>query len=294
MADERGDTPLLPALATVFFYEVPGIRTSAAAELLGVSPSTLRTWERRLGYPQPRRTPGNHRQYELDEIESLREALRETGNISSAVEVARQRGRGPASPARLLQAFDRFDEAGADRELEQSLAVRSVERTIEEVLLPALGMAERRPNHAAELEHACRWATGWLHASRRLAPPATRDQGVLLLDSGSPIGIDAVHVQALELFLRRSGLRVLLLSAERADGRFARAMRALRPSAIVLCGTEARLDVIGTHLRRALSDGTGSRLYGYRNARLVSGRRGVPLLGESPAEATAALLDSFE
>ena len=123
---------------------MPGIRTSAAAELLGVSPSTLRTWERRLGYPSPERTPGNHRQYDLAEIEALREALRETGNISSAVDVAQRRGRGPSSPARLVAAFDRFDEAAADRELEESLAVRSVERTVEEVLLPALELAADR------------------------------------------------------------------------------------------------------------------------------------------------------
>jgi DNA-binding transcriptional MerR regulator len=272
---------------------MPGIRTSAAAELLGVSPSTLRTWERRLGYPHPRRTPGNHRQYELDEIEALREALRETGNISSAVEVARQRGRGPASPARLLQAFDAFDEAAADRELEQSLAVRSVERTIEEVLLPALTMADR-PNHEAELEHACRWATGWLHSARRLAPAASRSEGVLLLDSGSPLGLESVQVQALELFLRRAGLRVLVLSANLAEGRFARAIRALGPSAVVLCGSSARLDVIGTQLRRVLNTGASSRVYGFRNAQLVSGRRGLPVLGETPAEATAVLLDLLE
>jgi len=70
-----------------------GIRINAAAGMLGVSTSTLRSWERRLGYPQPQRTPGNHRLYELNEVEALREALRETHNISSAVEVARQRGR---------------------------------------------------------------------------------------------------------------------------------------------------------------------------------------------------------
>ncbi|CAN5496462.1 hypothetical protein BH10ACT11_BH10ACT11_20750 [soil metagenome] len=108
-----------------------GIRTSAAADLLGVSPSTLRTWERRLGYPTPRRTPGNHRHYELAEIEALRDALRETGSISAAIEIAQQRGRGPASPSRMLAAFERFDEAAADRELEESLALRTLERTIE-------------------------------------------------------------------------------------------------------------------------------------------------------------------
>src|SRR4051812_17381435 len=254
---------------------MPGIRTSAAAELLGVSPSTLRTWERRLGYPQPRRTPGNHRQYELDEIETLREALRETGNISSAVEVARQRGRGPASPARLLQAFDHFEEAAADRELEQSLAVRSVERTIEEVLLPALNMADR-PNHEAELEHACRWATGWLHGARRLSAGATRPEGVLLLDTGSPLGVESIYTQSLELFLRRAGLRVLLLSAGLPEGRFRSALRALSPQTVVICGSDARLDVLAAPLRRLRADDTRASINGYRAARLVAGRDGVP------------------
>jgi DNA-binding transcriptional MerR regulator len=267
-----------------------GIRINAAAEMLGVSTSTLRSWERRLGYPSPRRTPGNHRLYELDEVEALREALRETHNISSAVEVARQRGRGPASPARLVADFDRFDEIGADRQLEESLAIRSVERSVSELLLPALELAERRTNGAAELEYACRWATGWLHRARRLAPGATRDEGVLLLDSGSPLGVESVHVQALELFLRRAGLRVLLLSAGLAEGRFRSAVRALDPAAIVICGCEARLDVLGEALRAARGADARAELYGYRAARLVAGRDGIPSLGAGPGEATDALL----
>ena len=271
-----------------------GIRTAAAAELLGVSPSTLRTWERRLGYPHPRRTPGNQRQYDLAEVEALREALGETGNISSAVAIAQARGRGPASPARLLRAFDNFDEPAADRELEESLAMRSLERTVVELLLPGLEMAAQRPQHEAELEHACRWATGWLHGARRLAPPASRDEGVLLLDSGSPLGLEAIYVQALELFLRRAGLRVLLLSADLAQKRFANALRALRPRAVVLCGSAASLDVVGSSLRSVLASTPKASLAGYRAARLVTGRRGLASLGESPAEATAALLAALE
>ena len=268
-----------------------GIRTNAAAELLGVSPSTLRSWERRLGYPQPGRTPGNHRQYDLEELEALREALHETGNISSAVEIARRRGRGLSSPLRLLRALDSFDEAAADREIEESLAVRSVERSVDEMLLPALEIAANRPNHDAELEHACRWATGWLHATRRLAPAATRPEGVLLLDSSSTLGLESVHAQALELVVRRAGPRVLLLSAGLADHRFATALRALSPAAVVLCGSEARLDVLGSALRSVIRGAGGVTLLGYRTARLVSGRRGIPLLGERPGEATARLLE---
>jgi DNA-binding transcriptional MerR regulator len=270
-----------------------GIRTSAAAEMLGVSPSTLRTWERRLGYPQPRRTEGNHRHYELREIEALRDALRETNNISSAVEVARRRGRGPSSPARLLAAFDRFDERAADRELEESLAVRTLERTLEEVLLPALDTASSRANREAELEYACRWATGWLHGARRLAPPASRPQGVLLLDSGPALSPEAVHAQALELCLRRAGLRALLLSADLAERRYSTALRALNPVAVVICGAEPRLDVMGEPLRRAMR-ASGAAPFSYRSARLVGGKNGMPGLGSRPGEAATLLIAALD
>jgi len=193
----------------------------------------------------------------------------------------------------LVAAFDRFDEAGADRELEESLAVRSVERSVSELLLPALELAERRQNGAAELEHACRWSTGWLHRARRLAPGATRPEGVLLLDSGSPLGVEAIHVQALELFLRRAGFRVLLLSAGLAEGRFRSAMRALQPEAVVICGSEASLDVLGHPLRALRAENGPARTYGYRAARLVSGRDGLPSLGEEPGDATDALLTAL-
>src|ERR1700683_4202835 len=81
------------------------IRTNAAAAMLGVSPSTLRSWERRFGYPMPQRTEGGHRQFELTEIEALRQSFSETHDISSAISIARERGEGPSSPARLHAAF---------------------------------------------------------------------------------------------------------------------------------------------------------------------------------------------
>src|SRR5580700_9439640 len=115
-----------------------GIRTNAAAVMLGVSPNTLRSWERRYGFPRPRRTPGGHRQYALGEVESLRATLAETHNVSSAIALARQRGEGPSSGSRVAAAFAAFDEEKANCLLEESLALRSIERTIEEVLLEAV------------------------------------------------------------------------------------------------------------------------------------------------------------
>src|SRR3989441_5864866 len=102
-------------------FPVSGIRTNAAAELLGVSPNTLRSWERRFGYPKPRRTQGGHRQFELAEVEALRQAFAETHNISSAIALARERGEGPSTATRLESAFAAFDEEKAGRLLEESL-----------------------------------------------------------------------------------------------------------------------------------------------------------------------------
>ena len=153
-----------------------GIRTNAAAELLGVSPNTLRSWERRFGYPSRAARREDTASTSSTELEALRRALLETHNISSAIQVARQRGEGPSSPARLVDAFDRFDEGAADRVMEESLAVRSVERTVEELLLPALEFVQDRTGREAEYELACRWATGWMHAvgASSRPPPARR------------------------------------------------------------------------------------------------------------------------
>lgn len=268
-----------------------GIRTNAAAELLGVSPNTLRSWERRFGFPEPRRTSGGHRQYDLTELEALRRALLETHNISSAIQLARQRGEGPSSATRLIDAFDRFDEAAADRVMEESLAVRSVERTVEELLLPAIEFAQDRRGREAELELACRWATGWLHSARRLAPPPARPEGVLLFDSSSSVlDSEALHVQALEVALRRAGFRVLLLSISIGQERIARAMRALDPiTALVLCGGDATLDVVGRLVYSARQVGSGARVLDYRDAMPVSGSHAVRSLGAKPSEAVENL-----
>lgn len=271
-----------------------GIRTNAAAELLGVSPNTLRSWERRFSYPTPRRTQGGHRQYELVELEALRRALLETHNISSAIQIARQRGEGPGSAARLLEAFDRFDDSLADRYMEESLALRSMERGVEELMLPAIEMAANREGREAEYELACRWATGWLHAARRSAAPASRDEGILLFDSSPMLGVEALQVQALELALRRAGFRVLLLSVGLAQERVSRAMRALEPSALVLCGSGATLDVVGRLVYGVRQMGSQAPLLEYRGAMPVSGSHNVPSLGTTPTEATRRLKGAID
>src|SRR4051795_13713243 len=266
---------------------MPGIRTNAAAEVLGVSPNTLRSWERRYGYPTPKRTTGNHRNYELVELQALRDALTETGNISSAIELARQRRQAPANDDSLFAAFESYDEAAADRAIEGSLAVRPLERTVEELLLPAIDALAADPDREAELEFHSRWATGWLHGARRLASAASRPAGILLLDSSHGQDAEAVHTQALDLALRRAGFRVLVLSNELGDERLERALGALDPTAIVLCGPGAETKDAVKLVRKIRELGFVAPLYGFRAAGLIGAA--VPSAGNRPSEVTGML-----
>ena len=267
--------------------QMPGIRTNAAAEVLGVSPNTLRSWERRYGFPEPKRTVGNHRNYDLVELQTLREALAQTGNISSAIALARQRQDAPASDGELSNAFESFDEAAADRAIEASLAVRPLERTVEELLLPAIDQLAADPGREAELEFAARWATGWLHGARRLAATASRPAGILLLDSSRGLDAEEVHAQALDLALRRAGFRVLVLSNELGDERLGRALGALDPTAIVLCGPGAETKDAVRLVRKIRELGFAAPLYGFRADGLIGAA--VPAAGETPSQVTGML-----
>jgi len=262
--------------------------------MLGVSPNTLRSWERRYNFPRPRRSPGGHRQYELAEIESLRVTLAETHNVSSAIALARQRGEGPSSGSRLAAAFAAFDEDKANGLLEESLALRSIERTIEEVLLEGVTAHADASTTTPEYEFGWRYATGWLSALKRLSPPATRDAGVLVLDAATPREIDALHAQALELMLRRAGVRTLCLSATISPTRLARALPALNPCAIVLAGRGISLDTLGRLVYSIRTVVQRAPVFDFRGAVPDTGASTVRRLGQTPLAARDALLGRLD
>jgi MerR family transcriptional regulator, light-induced transcriptional regulator len=271
-----------------------GIRTNAAAVMLGVSPNTLRSWERRYGFPRPRRSPGGHRQYALSEIESLRATLAETHNVSSAIALARQRGEGPSSGSRLAAAFADFDEDKANGLLEESLALRSVERTIEEVLLEGVAAHADQGASTPEYEFGWRYSTGWMSALKRLAPPATRSAGALVLDASSPLELDALYAQALELMLRRAGVRTLALSTAIPPTRLIRALPALDPRAVVLAGRSISLDALGRLVYSVRSVAHHAVIFDYRGAVPDTGASTVRRLGETPLAARDLLIAALE
>jgi DNA-binding transcriptional MerR regulator len=219
------------------------LKTSEAATLLNVSPNTLRAWERRFDFPKPQRSPGKHRLFTYGEVASLRDALQEGLSISSAVSRARE-GLAADSNA-LVGALVSYERERADAAIEAALALRSVERSIEEVLLPTLDeIARRYTSESAAWAFAACWAADWLRRATRLAPPPVRPVSIVIGDaSGDELDPDAPYIRALEVFCVRAGVKVLRLSARGVAG-IGDAVSVHRPNLVVVAGGHVDDDTV--------------------------------------------------
>jgi hypothetical protein len=99
-----------------------------------------------------------------------------------------------------------------------------------------------------------------------------------------------LHVQALELLLRRAGLRTLVLTAGIEPARLGRALRALRPDALVLGGERASLDAIGRLVYAVRSAHEAIEVFDFGGALPDTGASTVRRLGAEPLAARDALL----
>lgn len=83
--------------------EEPGLEWSAGAvaAMLGISPSTLRTWDRRYGLGPSRREAGRHRRYDAADVARLRRMVELTGQgVTPAAAAATVLGRPPTRQPR--------------------------------------------------------------------------------------------------------------------------------------------------------------------------------------------------
>ncbi|MET9616031.1 MerR family transcriptional regulator [Kitasatospora indigofera] len=78
--------------------EDAGITTGALARRLGVSPTTIRSWERRYGIGPDRHSPGHHRRYLPPDVERLETMCHLTAQGLPPAEAARVCNRPPAPP----------------------------------------------------------------------------------------------------------------------------------------------------------------------------------------------------
>jgi DNA-binding transcriptional MerR regulator len=267
------------------------LKTSEAAALLNVSPNTLRAWERRFGYPKPRRSAGQHRLYTHGEVAALRDALQQGLSISSAVSRAREAL--SSDTGTLVGALGSFELDRADAAMESALALRSVERAVEEVLLPSLDeLGARHGTESAPWAFSARWADSWLRRAQRLVGPPVR--GVSLIvgnacrDDLSP---DALAVRAFELFCGRAGARVMILPVRGVQG-LAEVVGAVQPDGVVIAGAHDSDDDVARWAYRVRAAAGATPMALFRRGRQEDGVRttGTRVLPPGPFAAQRQML----
>jgi DNA-binding transcriptional MerR regulator len=211
------------------------LKTSEAAELLNVSANTLRAWEERFGYPRPERSPGGHRVYRYAEIEALRRALRD--GLSAASAASRACESLTSDVRALVGALMSFSRGSADSVVEASLALKPVERAIEDLLLASLDELLRRCGRgSAAWAFASAWACDWLRRTQRVVEPPGSSLTLLFVDATRVDEPDAPHVRALEFFCAQRGAEVLSISAIATAG-LTEAVTSVCPHAVVIAGS---------------------------------------------------------
>lgn len=240
--------------------EAEGWRIGEVAQELGVSPDTLRTWERRYGLGPSERSPGGHRRYRDTEVAQLRElqqllfagepvAAAAAMVLGKPVEPSARRGGGrgvlalPRTADDLTRGLARaamaLDVETMHRLVGDGLAERGVVEAWEMMLVPILtsiGDRTERSGTCVEVEHAlteCVLA-GLLDVtqSSRQQQAGSLPGPVLMCATG-----DEQHtlpLYALEAAVAADGLATCMLGARMPPEALAAAYRRLNPPVVFL------------------------------------------------------------
>lgn len=236
----------------------PAYNTAAVEQQTGLRPATFRAWERRYGFPKPRRLPGNQRLYSDQDVAAIRWLQRRTVeglSISHAIRLllARLRegvARAPATdeprgrPAfalavDLTRALLAFDSSTADVTLAEAFAMYPVEQVCLEVVSPVL------------VEVGERWRAGEISvATEHFASSFLRRKLFSLLnvyDTGRGRGLvfagcapdewHEVGVLMISVFLVRHGYRLSYLGPNLGTDGLAATLEHHRPDLLIVSAT---------------------------------------------------------
>jgi hypothetical protein len=196
----------------------------------------------------------------------------------------------------LVGALASYDRERADAAIEAALALRSVERSVEEVILPTLDEIARRFSvESAAWAFAAQWASDWLRRARRLTPPPVRPVSIVVGDaSRDELDRDAPFIRALELFCVRAGVKVLSLSARGVAG-IGDAAAVHRPNLVVVAGSHLDDDTVARWAYAIrLAVGPMPLAIYRRGAERPRRSTGTTILPQGAGEAQRTLLEMLE
>jgi DNA-binding transcriptional MerR regulator len=270
----------------------PYLRIGELAQRTGLTPELLRAWERRYGLLAPSRSEGGFRLYSDEDVARVRsmnahiEAGVAAAEAAALVRQSSERAASTEVPAEsgigaLLEALLRFDDVGANRELDDLLSRLSTEAVVRSVVVPALR------------EIGDRWGRGEVTvAQEHFASNALRAR-LLGLARGWGLGVGPSVVLAcvpgeqhdlplvvLGLALRERGWRVTFLGADTPTDGLGEVMERVRAVGVVLSAHDPALVRASHRQLRELAE----------HHRLLLGGPGVS--AESAARVGALVLDA--
>jgi methanogenic corrinoid protein MtbC1 len=245
----------------------PRYNIRAVERLTGVPAATLRSWERRYGFPAPARSVTARRLYTKQEIDAIAWVRVQTAHGLTVAQAIRQAVQGPLPPLQpttpetspelvkaLIDAVTRFDEHEAEAVFARAFSRFPADAVLLEVIVPAL------------VEIGERWARGELSVSaEHFASQLVRRRLLLLLAQQPVLGNLPVVVLAcipgedhelgllmLAVFLRWLGICPVYLGGNVPLDDLLRCIRDTKPAAVCLSATNAGTGVALTAIAAQL------------------------------------------
>lgn len=195
---------------------------AAVSSLLGIPIPTIRSWERRYGFPVPSRTQGKHRRYSIDEVDQLRmmrDEITRGHSAHEAVDIVRRSTTEGRPRAALLDSFldasMRLDPSALREALTSGTEQLGVEHTIRDVALPAMReMGSRWKAGVCDTAHehlATEAVRVWLARQSAMAPPSFRPFPLVL--ACGPKDLHTIGLEAFGVILVRRGWAIRTLGA---------------------------------------------------------------------------------
>jgi MerR family transcriptional regulator, light-induced transcriptional regulator len=252
--------------------DTPLYSVAAVARHTGVPAVTLRAWERRYGFPRPRRASGGRRLYTQRDIWTVRALRTQTGlgvPISRAIAVLRDGGWPPAAAdevpsgdgqaplsalrSELQQALLDLAAGRAENVLSEAFSLLPVEDVCLGVIQPALNEIGRRWQRGEASVAQEHFATALIRArlSSLLEHTLVQMDRPEIVAACPPGEWHELGLLMICLFLARRGYRVGYLGANLPAEEFARVVQLGRPRLVLLSAqTEETADELRDVLRR--------------------------------------------